>query len=250
MLISLIVVVFINQFSFLLYSDIPGRNCKDLLDEGFTESGLYKIQPEPTSFEFTVFCDMKLQGGGWTVILRRVNGLENFNRTWETYSSGFGYFGGDFFLGLERMRLLTEMGNMELHVGLQHHNPFPLENIYKKARYSHFQVGSSVSHYKLTISGYDKDNSTAGDSLSEHSGQSFSTYDEDHDTHSSLTCSQRYSGGWWFHDCLDSNLSGKYYTSSSSPDKQSDGIVWKSWTGEQYSLKTAVMAIRPTTVST
>lgn len=233
----------LSDSSILNADYIPRRNCKELLDEGHTKTGLYKIQPVPTSFEFVVFCDMDLQGGGWTVIMRRVNEEENFNRTWDMYASGFGSLAGNFFLGLERIRLLTEAGDIELHVGLGHHIEFPSKDAYKTAHYSSFQVGSSVSHYKLAVSGFDN-SSTAGDSLTDHSGRSFSTYDEDHDNHESMACAERYSGGWWFHDCFESNLSGKFYKGD-IPDRKSDGIIWKSWTGEHYSLKTAVMAIRP-----
>ena len=221
-----------------------------MLDEGFTKTGLYKIQPIPTSSEFVVFCDMDLRGGGWTVIMRRISGELNFNQSWDTYASGFGYLGGNFFLGLERMRLLTEVGNMELHVGLVRLELGLLgaSSKYRSSRYSHFEVGSSASHYRLTVSGYDMDNSsTGGDSLLQHSGHSFSTYDQDHDIFKSAGCAQQYSGGWWFHNCFESNLCGKFYPQDDIPNRKADGIIWKSWTGEDHSLQTAVMAIRPST---
>ena len=44
------------------------------------------------------------------------------------------------------------------------------------AYYSHFMVGDESSKYKLTVSGYSS-YSTAGDSLSYHSGQKFTTKD-------------------------------------------------------------------------
>ena len=44
------------------------------------------------------------------------------------------------------------------------------------AYYSHFMVGDFASRYKLTVSGY-SGYSTAGDSLTYHSGSKFSTKD-------------------------------------------------------------------------
>ena len=230
-----------------LFSDIPRRNCKELLDEGFTETGLYTIQPTPNSFPFTVFCDMDLRDGGWTVILRRVDDTVDFNKTWDYYTSGFGNLGGNFFLGLEKIWLLTQAGNMELHVGLRHPNKnfFPPQNAYKYSPYSHFEVGSSSTNYKLTVSGYESNTETAGDSLQDHSGKPFSTYDVDNDDHTTASCAQLFSGGWWFHNCFESNLNGKYYLTGFLEVEERDGIVWKSWTGEKASLSAAVMAIRP-----
>jgi len=38
----------------------------------------------------TAYCDMITDGGGWLVVLRRVNGTENFNRRLVYYRRGFG----------------------------------------------------------------------------------------------------------------------------------------------------------------
>ena len=142
--------IVIHLFLFRSFSDIPQRNCKKLLDKGFIESGLYKIQPMPTCFEFVVLCDMDLPGGGWTMVMRWITRELNFNQTWDTYASIFGCLGGNFFLGLE--------------------------------------VGSNASHYKLTVSGYvyNSADSNTGDSLTEHSDHSFSTFCQD----TSATCTE------------------------------------------------------------
>ena len=225
------------------YSDVSPRNCNG--PHGISTSGLHKLRPNNNIGEFIGVCDMSLQGGGWTVILRRRDGTVDFNRNWNDYVTGFGHFGGEFFLGLDNIKHLTENGDMELWVGLQSHDvvfpPITLCSTIKWARYSNFKLEDP--NYKLLVSGYDSQ-STAGDSLSSHSMEEFSTFDRDNDRNLTHNCaSSDFSGGWWYHDCLDSNLNG-VWRSGGGDRTQIDGIVWSSWTYQYYSLKTAVMAVR------
>ena len=241
---------FIIFFSFSAV--LPPRSCKEIYDSGKTTSGLYNIRPDMNSgITIKVYCDMSLPGGGWTVILRRKEVKSedatqiNFTRSWDEYVRGFGDFSSEFFLGLEDIRSLTEKGDMELFIGLQSHElPFhPLTkcDVYKFARYDNFKVDTQKSNYQLFISGY-KSKSTAEDSLLSHNMRPFSTYDRDNDSHGEH-CAQTYGSGWWYHDCFDSQLTGKWRKGGKDEDK-TDGIVWEEWTGDTYSLKTAIMAIR------
>lgn len=56
-------------------------------------------------------CDVK-NGGGWTVIQRRVNANVDFYRGWCDYKNGFGSLGGNFWLGLDRIHRLAKARNM------------------------------------------------------------------------------------------------------------------------------------------
>ena len=69
----------------------------------------------------------------------------------------------------------------------------------------------------------------------------FTTFDKDHDEASS-NCAEKFSGGWWFRNCKFANLNGLYYSTNPITDK--DGIDWKDWRGNEYSLKTTEMKIR------
>lgn len=229
---------------------VPKRNCKYILDEEHqNESGVYSLKLGTGQVD--VLCDMTLQGGGWTVIMRRSDGSVNFNRLWEDYVSGFGSFGTEFFAGLDIIHALTK-DDMELWVGLRSHEtvlePYRrASHVYKFARYGNFKVAGPEDGYMLTIGDYDT-SSTAGDSLSSHSGKKFSTRDRDNDKISSRNCAEENKSGWWFsRNCHDSNLDGIWKLNGkdqNNPDAK-DGIVWKSWKGDQYSLKNVIMAIRP-----
>ena len=55
------------------------RDCAELFSVGFKESGVYTVNPTNRS-SFEVFCDMKTDGGGWTVFHKRFNGFVGFFR--------------------------------------------------------------------------------------------------------------------------------------------------------------------------
>jgi hypothetical protein len=109
---------------FLDYSKVPNRcstvkfyvlialseqsDCLSLFERGSTEDGLYTIQPF-IGLNIQTWCDMK--NGGWTVIQRRLDGSENFYRTWTDYVCGFGNKSGDYWLGLENIYRLTTVNS-------------------------------------------------------------------------------------------------------------------------------------------
>ena len=233
---------------FFFPADVPLYNCKRIKEEiPNAPSGIYTVQSIGAR-TYKVFCDMDLQGGGWTVILRRKDGSTSFDRKWSEYMTGFGSLDGNYFLGLENINALTDpaFGKFELWVGLEKHD---LPNLpqYRGivttgfAHYKEFKVGDAQSLYQLTVSGYQSD-STAGDSFTRHDNAPFSTPDRDHDANRKESCAQKHSSGWWFTSCRESNLAGKWVKNGG---KQINGIVWESFSGDEYSLKTAVMAVRP-----
>lgn len=140
---------------------------------------------------FSVYCDTRVAGSGWTVIQRRQDGSENFYRSWEEYSQGFGNLNGEFFLGLEKLHVLTNAEPYELYVHI--------EDFYgdsRDARYDRFLIGNASTSYALEILG--KYSGDAGDSLTYHKGMPFSTFDRDVLGHG---CARRYVGAWWYDQC-------------------------------------------------
>ena len=86
----------------------PLRSCKETLDQGFTESGVYTIDPDDGYGPFEVYCDVETASGGWAVFQRREDGSVDFYRDWVDYKKGFGDLDKEFWLGLHKIRRLTK----------------------------------------------------------------------------------------------------------------------------------------------
>ncbi|KAG0728594.1 Ficolin-2 [Chionoecetes opilio] len=216
------------------------RHCKDLLDSGNTGSGLRLVYPYPGQphHHVTVFCDHTVDGGGWTVFQRRTNDSirEDFNRTWIEYKLGFGDIEAEFWMGLGLLHVLTSTTLQELRIDLADN-----EGEERWAKYGVFSVGSDEAKYRLSVERYSGD---AGDAMTYHHGQSFSTHDQDNDAHNTANCAERYRGAWWYKDCTQSNLNGYQHQGNYSAS-YSEGITWQQWRGWKYSLSRTSMMIRP-----
>ncbi|NXJ08515.1 ANGP4 protein, partial [Odontophorus gujanensis] len=208
-----------------------------------------------------VFCDMEMDGGGWTVIQLRTNGSVSFQRGWREYKQGFGDVAGEHWLGNEAVHLLTSREPYVLRVELQ-----DWEGSQVYAHYGRFQLDSEQQLYRLSLQDY---SGTAGQQSSlALQGTNFSTRDADNDN-CLCKCAQMLSGGeqwasgwgphsvptpvppsllspigWWFDACGLSNLNGIYYPARHNIRKL-NGIRWHYFQGPSYSLKGTRMLIRP-----
>uniref|UniRef100_A0A8C5WXM0 Fibrinogen C-terminal domain-containing protein n=1 Tax=Laticauda laticaudata TaxID=8630 RepID=A0A8C5WXM0_LATLA len=61
------------------------QDCMDILQSGFNLSGVYTLHINNLTEPKKAFCDMETDGGGWTVIQRRINGSVSFQKTWKEY---------------------------------------------------------------------------------------------------------------------------------------------------------------------
>ncbi|CAL4143542.1 unnamed protein product, partial [Meganyctiphanes norvegica] len=162
-------------------------SCGDLYNRGIQISEPVQIYPYkccPHS-RADVLCEQSLDlEGPWTVIQRRqvVEPRENFYRTWNDYARGFGKLDGEFWVGLNVIHELTFDSVHELHIELEDWGGNK-----RSAKYSHFSVGSAEENYKLKISGYSGD---AGDAMTYHNGQPFSTRDRENDEHAPEHCAE------------------------------------------------------------
>ncbi|CAL4066640.1 unnamed protein product [Meganyctiphanes norvegica] len=221
----------------------PHRNCADLYNQGKTISGPAMIAPYwPNSCSncVSVLCDQDSDGGRWTIIQKRqvVETRENFNRGYQEYAQSFGnMIGGEYWMGLALLHILSQQGNQELHIELE-----DWDGNKRWAKYSTFSVGPPEDYYRLKVTGYSGD---AGDAMGLSNGQAFSTHDRDNDV-APFNCAElNKGGGWWYKQCADAQLNGEPNNATDTPWSQ--GIMWYQWRGDQYSLKGVTMKIRPTT---
>uniref|UniRef100_A0A7M5TXB7 Fibrinogen C-terminal domain-containing protein n=1 Tax=Clytia hemisphaerica TaxID=252671 RepID=A0A7M5TXB7_9CNID len=188
---------------------IPMQDCKAFLQAGYSKNGLYRLS-SPHFNQLSVRCDQKTQGGGWTVLLRRVDGFVDFARNWHDYKLGFGRLEGEFWVGNENMHDLTkpEMAprKSQLLIDMKIKGK-PRVSVH--ALYDTFAVGSEGTKYQLTLTGA-TGNVTNPNIFTHHNGMKFSTYDSDNDRHSKQCSHLHGKVGWWYNFCYLTLLTGQY----------------------------------------
>ncbi|KAK7090940.1 hypothetical protein V1264_010674 [Littorina saxatilis] len=183
----------------------------------------------------TVYCDQTTDNGGWIVFQRRQDASVDFYRNWTEYRNGFGDLEGNFWLGLDKLHRLSTSQRYEMRVDLHMWN-----GTKGSATYSGFYVDDVSQNFVLHYDNFTGGN--AGDSMSMHLDQQFSTKERDNDK-SWRHCAKHYHGAWWYWSCFYSNLNGDYKNSSSNPNK--DGMGWETFGSRYYSMKFTEMKIRP-----
>ncbi|XP_073332370.1 fibrinogen-like protein 1 [Pagrus major] len=233
------------------------RDCSEVFADGNVASGLYVIRPDGSPTALSVYCDMH-NGGGWTVFQRRRDGKESFDRAWVEYKHGFGDLyspDGEFWLGNEALHHLTSQGDYDLRIDME-----DFEGNQRYAEYKKFKVDDEKDQYQLHLGEYTGDAGNALDDMKGSpparlkwsgpglgtSGVKFSTYDQQNDggaENEDVQCIRHSKSGWWFSRCDSGNLNGHYYN---GPYKAmtDDGVVWYTWHGWWYSIKSVVMMVR------
>ena len=215
----------------MMHSLLIPQDCSDLLKSGYTQNGVYSINPDGRG-SFNVYCDMRTDGGGWTVFQRRQDGSVDFYRGWNDYKSGFGPLTAEFWLGNDKIHRLTAARPSTLRVELEDWN-----GVRAYAKYGKLKIGDEQAKYRLEVGSY---SGTAGDSLASHNNMAFSTKDRDNDNLGGDNCAVMYTGAWWYQVCHSSNLNGKYL------GRKYDGRGAR-WDGfrSSLSLKFTEMKLRP-----
>ncbi|XP_052818021.1 microfibril-associated glycoprotein 4-like, partial [Mya arenaria] len=208
------------------------QDCQELFEEGFLTDGVYTIRPSGGDTT-DVWCDM--EQGGWTVISRRQDGSENFNRGWDKYVAGFGNQTGEYWLGLESIHLLT-LFNTSVRVYVETFGDVSPTSM--NAIYSKFVVDDASTNYRLEIDGFTGD---CGDSMAYHKGMQFSTFDNDKDMYTG-NCVVDYQGGYWHNICHRANPNGLYL--GGVTDLYGDGMSWYECWGHNYSPKIYIYKIK------
>jgi len=189
-------------------------------------SGIYTIYSDQSRIE--VFCEFDGSDLSWIVFQRRIDGSTDFNRNFLAYTNGFGNQSEEFWLGLQKLHILTKEGDWELQVDLE---DFDGNTGY--ARYGSFKIGEGPG-FILTVSSY---SGTAGDSLQYHNGRMFSSPDQES---YSRHCASEFTGSWWHKECHLSNLNSFTYGKQAS----SKGLCWYHFHGSYTPLKSSTMKLR------
>ncbi|XP_054912295.1 microfibril-associated glycoprotein 4-like [Poeciliopsis prolifica] len=219
------------------YVKLP-LDCNDIynMDKNLP-SGVYIIYPTGYSSAVKAYCDMDSEGGRWTVFQRRMDGSVNFYRSWAEYKRGFGNAAGEYWLGLDNIHELTFYKDCELMVDME---DFDGKKAF--ARYSSFYIYPEFDGYLLYVRGFNNEGG-AGDSLSYHNQQKFTTFDKDQDKLSG-NCAKKYLGAFWYNKCHYTNPNGVYRWGADNT-LYAIGVEWGTWKGVNYSLKSISMKIRP-----
>ncbi|XP_031563662.1 microfibril-associated glycoprotein 4-like isoform X2 [Actinia tenebrosa] len=181
------------DFEFNTFRCEDNSSCAGLNRLGENNNGVYNITPIP-GYTIQVFCDQITDGGGWTVIQKRLDGSVDFFLGWDDYKRGFGNKNGEYWLGLDAMYILTNSIQNEIRIDLE---DFSMSKTY--AMYDLFKVGTESQKYELFLGSFKEGN--AGDSLGYHRWAAFSTFDRD------TGCANRFKGAWWFGKCLRTSSS-------------------------------------------
>ncbi|NXS07159.1 ANGL5 protein, partial [Neodrepanis coruscans] len=208
----------------------------------------------PSLFTF-VLCDMDFQGGGWTVVQKRADGIIPFQRTWSEYLDGFGDLTGEFWLGLRKIFDIVNQKatSFSLYVDLESEND---KRAY--ASYDGFWIEDEACSFKIHLGRY---SGNAGDAFrgyrkeDSQNSMPFSTFDVDNDGCRPVciikeqpvkSCSNFSDNtGWWFSKCGLANLNGFHrYTGRFL----ATGIHWDTWTMNKkpVKIKSVSMKIRRT----
>lgn len=85
---------------------------------------------------------------------------------------------------------------------------------------------------------------SAGDSLSDHDGQKFTTLDKDQDSDNNNNCARLCLGAFWYNNCIKTNPNG-VYTWGFYNTLTAIGNVWSTWKGYDVGMKSIRMKIKP-----
>ncbi|XP_053385349.1 fibrinogen C domain-containing protein 1-A-like [Mercenaria mercenaria] len=216
-------------------------DCTDILSNGYTSSGIYKIDPTGSQTGYKVLCDLETDGGGWTVFQLRENLTYDFYRTWVEYEYGFGevYPSStlNFWLGLTQMHQITSQGTYELRIDIEN-----VKNGKAVALYNDLNIGNATSGYTISVGSfsYDPYLNFPGDALTSVTNMKFSTHGMDNDIDDNVNCADYCQGAWWYKSCEQENLSSNLNGDVSSRVCRH---LWASYSDVQIS-KTRMMLRR------
>ncbi|XP_071836874.1 uncharacterized protein [Apostichopus japonicus] len=177
-------------------------NCQAVYDGLSNEEGIYLIHPPSWAHEpFPVYCK-----DGWMLFQKRVGGSVSFFETCNNYRDGFGDLNSSFWLGNEKLHVISAQRDHQLRIDIWFNNTSD-DSAY--LHYILFRISSEASKYEITLGSYT--GSFEYDYMDYHRDMKFSTFDQDNDL-AGQNCAHTsfHPGGWWFNACHAIMLNGIY----------------------------------------
>ncbi|XP_071836608.1 uncharacterized protein [Apostichopus japonicus] len=177
-------------------------NCQDVYNGLSTEEGIYSIHPPSWAHEpFQVYCK-----GGWMLFQRRVDASVSFFNDWITYRNGFGDLNSSFWLGNEKIHVISAERDHQLRIEIWFNTT---NDASEYLHYNLFRISSEATKYEITLGSYT--GSFDYDYMDYHRDMKFTTYDQDNDlVLQNCAISEFFPGGWWFNGCHAIMLNGIY----------------------------------------
>lgn len=139
------------------------------------------------------FCDMKTDGGGWTVVMRR--STLDFDRYYHDYEDGFGNLDGEFWYGLRLLRYFTSRIPYEMRLDM-FANINDTEST-SHATYGTFQVEGD--NYTLMLGNFTGSDPSLSDNLMHFNNEPFVARQEKQELgERDHRCIDNFKGGWWY----------------------------------------------------
>ncbi|PIK59957.1 Fibrinogen-like protein A [Apostichopus japonicus] len=163
------------------------RDCKEVSNacsSTSNTSGVYLIKPDGSPEPFEAYCNNDLDTGGWTVLQRRRSDSVNFNRSWTDFRNGFGFLGSEFWIGIEKIAVLTNQKRYQLRMDFEN---VAGETYY--VTYDEFRISDEWGDYYLSslgtfersdVSILEFQNASISQSVITHSLQDCFVFNTDH----------------------------------------------------------------------
>ena len=212
------------------------------------KDGPHTIYPSTAALpKLEVLCDQTVDGGGWVVLMRRLDGTVNFtSRTWASYKNGFGQHGEntELWLGNEYVHQLTyDHINKPSEIRME---AYAFDGTICTMTANNFHLENESESYTLRL-GKIKSSRTcppANTHLRKHINNPFQTNDRRLGNNFGFT---HYQGGWWYNNdktrylnCQYMHFTGRYHSTS---EYQYDSILVYDFT-RTHSLKGCAMLFR------
>ena len=211
-------------------NDCRPSDCFDLSCYGLSEGkdGPHTIYPvSPNLKPLNVSCDQETTGGGWIMYQRRVNGTENFTKTWDEYKLGFGHNGGnttELWLGNENVYQLVQIQGAKTFTLRIEADAFDGTQCWIEA--DNFTLSNETSLYTID---WNRGTSSSAklpmnNAWRTHQNTTFKTFDK---VGGQQACLNDFKGGWWYTgggQCGGVLMNGEYLNSP-QPDRTSIHIA-------------------------